>query len=417
MSNKFKINWIKPPAAYLAKEGLTMIMTDVNVIWHNEDDVEVTTFFQYPLPKSERVKRSLLTQGYDTAKRSIRGEPNEVYPQCYKNTSDRDKFDRKWNAAKHLFLSRSPFHRASNDQFINYVNNFGMTPEKFRDKTGVENSVLFRELKGQRKLNLEKAVKYAKALACDPVDLLFEKQMCRLWGSVDLFNTHDLGNDRYHEGQIKSAPILKDGEPEGGLLSDQLIPCPRDIYRPEIKAILIDCLGSYLHNHFAYYYRTDHSDEVNENKIVVVGREIPELEDLGMETMQYFFGILKIEKGKQKIYNPEPTADKKIIAQGPFKFIAPVVSLVRRGAMRKDHSYFESIEQAEQIKEAEQKILETQIKAQIELQKQLDKMQLDMKRLQELSEKEKLELKKKFLSKELFKGLEEIPNFIRKKVG
>ena len=44
-------------------------------------------------------------------------------------------------------------------------------------------------------------------------------------------------------------------------------------------------------------------------------------------------------------------------------------------------------------------------------------MQLDMKRLQELSEKEKLELKKKFFIKELFKGLEEIPNFIRKKVG
>jgi hypothetical protein len=136
-----------------------------------------------------------------------------------------------------------------------------------------------------------------------------------------------------------------------------------------------------------------------------------------METMQYFLGILKIEKGKQKIINPEPTADKKIIAQGPFKFIAPVVSLVKRGAMRKDHSYFESIEQAEQIKEAEEKVLQAQIKAQIELQKQLDKLNLDMKRLQELSEKEKLELKKKFLSKELFKGLEEIPTIIRKKVG
>ena len=142
-----------------------------------------------------------------------------------------------------------------------------------------------------------------------------------------------------------------------------LILCPRDIYRPEIKAILIDSLGSYLHNHFAYYYRTDQSDEVNENKIVVVGREIPELEDLGMETMQYFFGILKIEKGKQKIINPEPTADKKIIAQGPFKFIAPVVSIVKRGAMKKDHSYFESIEQAEKIKEAQEKVLKTQIKS------------------------------------------------------
>ena len=40
-----------------------------------------------------------------------------------------------------------------------------------------------------------------------------------------------------------------------------------------------------------------------------------------------------------------------------------------------------------------------------------------MKRLQELSEKEKLDLKKKFISKELFKGLDEIPTIIRKKVG
>ena len=84
-----------------------------------------------------------------------------------------------------------------------------MTPKKFAEKTGVENSVLFRELKGQRKLSLDKAMNYAKALGCDPVDLLFEKQMCKLWGSVDLFNTHDLGNDRFHEGQIKSSSNFK----------------------------------------------------------------------------------------------------------------------------------------------------------------------------------------------------------------
>ena len=53
---------------------------------------------------------------------------------CYKNISDREKFDRKWHQAKHLFLSRSPFHRASNDTFYNYVNNFGITPKKFAEK-------------------------------------------------------------------------------------------------------------------------------------------------------------------------------------------------------------------------------------------------------------------------------------------
>ncbi len=413
MSNKLIIKWTKPPPQYLAREGLTMTMTNINVIWHDENDVEVTQFFEFPLAKSERVKKSLLTQGYDTAKRSIRGNPNEVYPQCYKNISDREKFEQKWHIAKHLFLSRSPFHRASNDTFYNYVNNFGMTPKKFAEKTGVENSVLFRELKGQRKLSLDKAMTYAKALGCDPVDLLFEKQMCKLWGSVDLFNMHELGNSTYWQGQIKPAPILKDAEPESGLLSDQLIPVPRDIYRPEIKAILINSLGSHLDNHFAYYYRTDESNEINANKLVVVGREIPMLEELGMDAMQYFFGILKIDKGKQKIINPEPSAEKDILAEGPFAFIAPVVSLVKRGAMKKDNSYFESIEQAELIKETA--AIQAQIQKEIEIK--LEKLNLDLEKLTSLGEKEKQKIREKLKVPSLYKKLDNIPAYIRKKVG
>ena len=417
MSDKLKIKWTKPPPAYLAKEGLTMTMSNVNVIWHDEEDVEVTQFFEFPLPKSERIKKSILTQGYDTAKRAIRGNPNEVYPMCYKNISDRETFDRKWHQAKHLFLKRSPFNRASNDQLFNYVNNFGMTPKRFAEKTGVENSVLFRELKGQRKLSLDKAMNYAKALGCDPVDLLFEKQMCRLWGSVDLFNMNEL-DQPYWQCQIMPAPTnVPEAHLEGGLLSDQLIPVPRDIYRPEIKAILINSLGSHLHNHFAYYYRSDNADQNLENKLVVVGQEIPDLDELGLDTTRYFFGILKIEKGKQKLINPDPTADKYEVTTGPFTFIAPVVSLVKRGAMKRDRSYFESVEQAEQIREAEEKIFNTQMKVQEELQKQLDKLNLDIKKLTELGEKEKAKIRDNLKIKNLYKSLDDIPNFIKKKVG
>ena len=412
MSKKLIINWIKPPSEELAKKGITLELFNLNVIWHADEDVEVTEFFQYPDPKAKTILGK-----YATAKRAVRGNPNEVYSQIYKHISDKANFQKKWDAAKHLYLTRSPFSRAASEAFLHYVNNYGMTPKKFAEKTGVENSVLFRELKGQRQLSLEKAIKYSKALACDPVDLLFDKQMCRLWGSVDLFNMHNAGNEDYWIGQIKAAPILKDSKNEGGLLGDQLIPVPRDIYRPEIKAILIDSLGSYLHNHFVYYYRTDNSDAINENKLVIVGREIPELEDLGMDTMQYFFGILKIEKGKQQIINPEPTAEKRLIATGPFSFIAPVVSMVKRGAMKKDHSYFESIEQAEQIKEAEQKILETQTRAMEALQKQLEKLDYDMKQIQKLTEKERAVLKEKLGMEKLFKSIDNIPNFIRKKVG
>ena len=136
MSKKLLIKWTKPPPAYLAKEGLTMTMTNVNVIWHEEDDVEVTQFFEFALPKSEQAKRSLLSQGYDTAKRSMRGDPNEVYPQIYKNVSNRELFDKKWHQAKYLFLRTSPFNRASNETLYNYVNSQGMTPKKFSEKTG-----------------------------------------------------------------------------------------------------------------------------------------------------------------------------------------------------------------------------------------------------------------------------------------
>ena len=412
MSKKLIIKWTKPPPEELSKKGITLELFNLNVIWHADEDVEVTEFFQFPDPKAKTILGK-----YSQAKRVVRGNPNEVYSQIYKHISDKANFQKKWDAAKHLYLTRSPFSRAASEAFLHYVNNYGMTPKKFAEKTGVENSVLFRELKGQRQLSLEKAIKYSKALACDPVDLLFDKQMCRLWGSVDLFNMHNAGNEDYWIGQIKAAPILKDSKNEGGLLGDQLIPVPRDIYRPEIKAILIDSLGSYLHNHFVYYYRTDNSDAINENKLVIVGREIPELEDLGMDTMQYFFGILKIEKGKQQIINPEPTAEKRLIASGPFSFIAPVVSMVKRGAMKKDHSYFESIEQAEQIKEAEQKILETQTRAMEALQKQLEKLDYDMKQIQKLTEKERAVLKEKLGMEKLFKSIDNIPNFIRKKVG
>ena len=412
MSKKLIIKWTKPPPEELSKKGITLELFNLNVIWHADEDVEVTEFFQFPDPKAKTILGK-----YSQAKRVVRGNPNEVYAQIYKHISDKATFQKKWDAAKHLYLTRTPFSRAASEAFLHYVNNYGMTPKKFAEKTGVENSVLFRELKGQRQLSLEKAIKYSKALACDPVDLLFDKQMCRLWGSVDLFNMHNAGNEDYWIGQIKAAPILKDSKNEGGLLGDQLIPVPRDIYRPEIKAILIDSLGSYLHNHFVYYYRTDNSDAINENKLVIVGREIPELEDLGMDTMQYFFGILKIEKGKQQIINPEPTAEKRLIASGPFSFIAPVVSMVKRGAMKKDHSYFESIEQAEQIKEAEQKILETQTRAMEALQKQLEKLDYDMKQIQKLTEKERAVLKEKLGMEKLFKSIDSIPNFIRKKVG
>ena len=76
MSNKLQIKWTKPPPAKLAEKGITLNLTDFNVIWHREDDVEVTQFFQFPDPNSK--SKTILGQDYGMAKRTVRGEPSEV---------------------------------------------------------------------------------------------------------------------------------------------------------------------------------------------------------------------------------------------------------------------------------------------------------------------------------------------------
>ena len=166
MSKKLSMKWIKPPPKNLDS---AMEVIDFNVIFHAEDDVEVTKIFQY-----KDIKAKTILGGYGIAKQTFRGDPREIYVEVDKTlNAKKDTFYNKWLAAKALFKRRSPFNRADNEPFYNFVNNFGMTPKRFAATAGVENSVLFRELKGQRKLSIDKAIAYSKALGCDPVDFLF----------------------------------------------------------------------------------------------------------------------------------------------------------------------------------------------------------------------------------------------------
>ena len=83
--------------------------------------------------------------------------------------------------------------------------------------------------------------------------------------------------------------------------------------------------------------------------------------------------------------------------------------------MRRDHSYFESIEQAEKIKEAQETVLKTQLKVQEEIQKELMRMQKKM--IADLSMKELEGMVERLGKKNLYKEVEKIPEYIRKKVG
>ena len=69
----------------------------------------------------------------------------------------------------------------------------------------------------------------------------------------------------------------------------------------------------------------------------------------------------------------------------------------------------------EKIKEAQETVLKTQLKVQEEIQKELMRMQKKM--IAELSMKELEDMVQRLGKKNLYKEVEKIPEYIRKKVG
>ena len=55
--------------------------------------------------------------------------------------------------------------------------------------SGVDKSTLFRHLKGTFEISRDAAIKYAKALGCDPAEILFNDLSVPVWGSTCLLYT------------------------------------------------------------------------------------------------------------------------------------------------------------------------------------------------------------------------------------
>lgn len=271
--------------------------------------------------------------------KEYQGPAAEVYAFILENKilSNQSEFRRAWSIARTKGLKtiiNTPYKPADTGvNLYDLVFSNKITPKEFAKKTGNDYANVFREIRSKTPLTLNKAVEYSKILNCDPVDLLFDPLQIKIWGHVDLYKEISLEN-RYVIGQIY------------GSVEEQYVNVPRDIYKPNLNAIQIKSNGSYLHNKIAYYYRSDEVDVSNHNnKLVIAGMEDDALEDFGLDSTSYFFGIYTVEKGgRQTIYNPDPFASKKIICDNQkieFSFIAPVVSLTNPDAMEKDYNYHE----------------------------------------------------------------------------
>jgi DNA-binding XRE family transcriptional regulator len=201
---------------------------------------------------------------------------------------------------------------------------------------GVDQATIYRHLNGETEISRNAAVKYAKVLGCDPTKILFNDLVIPVWGSTDTME--QLLIEKLY---VYASEIIP--------LKDPLsVTCPREIYRPDVKAIKIDSPNSSYHGHVAYYHNTN-SPIVLENQIVVVGTKI------NNETrIRYFIGTYKKNKNGRTVdlhtidtsaidvSGVEPDEDlnsfediiglteaqKIIIENITPEFVAPVVALV-----------------------------------------------------------------------------------------
>ena len=343
----------------------------------------------------------------------IYGRSGEVYAFVLDkiNTGARDLFISSWSIAKnrkYKSMIGVPFPQAStNEKLLEKVTEHGMTPKRFAEKVNKDYSNLFRELKGQKQFSLQQALDYAKALDCDPVELLFEKTRCDVWGYVDLYNDNDIGNETFNPCQIFPATNITNNV--GSVV------VPRDIYSPNIKAIRISCEGSHMDRHYAFYRKTDVAKSSLNGKLVVVGKEDPTLEEFGYEPTSYWFGIYDIEKGGvQFIYNPDRFAKKDKAVKGPFTFVAEVISVMSENALTKrSQEYYEMNAKAKEFFAVHEKQRQQLELSMMQLKDSMAKSEDMLDKITRASiEADKKELKKRL---KLFDQDIEVSDFIKKR--
>ena len=144
---------------------------------------------------------------------------------------------------------------------------------------GVDEATVWRHLTGKSEITREAAIKYGKALGCDPAKILFNDLKIPVWGSTDTLELGMVNRLSVYASEI----IAKDNL--------GVIECPREIYRPDVKAIKIDNASSHLHGQIAFYYNSN-EPLVFEDQVVVVGTKIKNFGNDVVRT-RYFIGTYK----------------------------------------------------------------------------------------------------------------------------
>ncbi|QPZ53387.1 putative DNA binding protein [Pelagibacter phage HTVC028P] len=257
--------------------------------------------------------------------------------------------------------------------FFNYQNPNQILADKIRsstkditeiaEKVGLHFTMVSKQMKGQRDITRDHAFAYAKFFGCDPADILFAAPQIPIWSTVNFLD--------YTKADMPFNP----GECVAVTGTREQVVVPRDIYRPDIKAVKVNSPGSYLDGMVLFYYASSDVKQDCYGRLSIVGDE-DDLDDELMEELRfgekqrYYIGILEQYKGKTKLLNPDPYAKENLPEhQGDIivkniipNFAAPIVGIVNPNQIKKDkHSskLFKSNDQIIRMQRmAEQKSIE-----------------------------------------------------------
>lgn len=169
-----------------------------------------------------------------------------------------------------------------------------ITGKSLAAMAGVNEATLYRHLKNEFDISKEQAIKYAKVLGCDPAELFFNPLIIPVWGDAD--TTEQIQENAF---QVYASEVRELEEPE-------TVKCPREIFRPDVKAIRLSgsAEGAMYSNHIAFYYDNP-SDKVN-GKICVVGVRLKD-RTTDVIRQRYFVGAVEQKKdGKINLRTIEP---------------------------------------------------------------------------------------------------------------
>ena len=123
---------------------------------------------------------------------------------------------------------------------------------------------------------------------------------------------------------------------------------PRDIYRPDVKAVQVKSDGSALDGMVLFYYATNDVKQDCIGRLSIIGDD--EDDDIELfrygQSQRYFIGILENFRGKTRLLNPDiysretlkgTQQDGEIVIQNVRPtFAAPIVAIVNPQQIKKD---------------------------------------------------------------------------------